>query len=269
MILFFRKILALPFSLLNSISSGLMKKNIRFLQTMIWRITREPKAVHAYVFHYYKESIERGREIADNILQKHNNGLMYMHLCHLDIERTKSVNQAAEWIKNAEANKCTDIQMLLYIKLLITNEHDEMKRYSEAILNRNDLPMYVTSLAHHNLIQMYLETAEYQAAADLMEKLLQFESPRIFITYRISLDIANGTFNQESDTELEKVKDSNLKNTILAQAYALIHELEKCRQYLRLIDLPYLKKITMTSKAAALVKEIITEKSEQQEALHA
>lgn len=261
MISFIRETLALPVQLLFFLMRYLLKKDSRQLSYAIWRISGSRKDAVNYYRFLYGENVKTAQDQIEILLRNKNDGRYYTDLCYLDLWITGRESKSIEWLEQAYSNKCSHGYMLLYIELSIATDNSDVMALSNTILERNDLPLHFTKLAHGNLIQEYIRLNETEKAQDLINMISEIEDPKGYLIYQLALDIKKGAGDFETYRKQIKLKRDDQYNVSFAHACYLADQIEECRKYLGKCSPDHLKTIHTWGPFKTIIEKTLQEKA--------
>jgi hypothetical protein len=178
MIGFFRQLLAAPLRLLLWLLGFVPVIDRRIVSELIWRISGDPADGNSVVvLTAQKKGIIAARQKADAILNKTQDALIATTMGFVEIHLCNDISAANGWIYKAKEQQCKNTELLLRLKLLLSDVVEEYNTTEivDEILSRNDLPMDYTRTALIVRIERFLGSRLWDEADEVLDRMLCIE----------------------------------------------------------------------------------------------
>ena len=261
MFLFFKDLLAFPVRILVFITMRTKSDKVLSLQKLVWRITGAPEEAVKYLDILYKGYAKTGtpdpRNTAEEMLAGSQSGLFYALAANKDFRLTGSRQWAQDRLQEAEQKELTDPHMLLYPKLAMEQDPEKIKTLAQQIMQRNDYPAYVSSLAYYNLALYYLESDQYEEAEPLISKALLIRESADFRTLAIAHSILTGRGDHEAQEKLLPAHNTGMLHYLKVISYAIARRPELARSSLLQCSDSLLVRAVLNPQIGSLAAEIL------------
>jgi len=169
------KLIASPMRLLAQAGGMLRVGDPVRLRSYVWRLSGEPgDAVRLLMVRHQRDGIEATRSEAGDMLEQCPDSEIAVAMGWIELAENRDASAAKKWITQAEERQCRRQELLLHLKLYLSDRLSEYDatEICERILNRNDLPGMVSLSALVNKSHILMEQGLWAQAEDIAEQIL-------------------------------------------------------------------------------------------------
>lgn len=260
---FMRDLLALPLKILVYLGYYTKSPQLLGMQKLVWQITGRCRDGVSYIGYFYKIDIREARRRAVALLEESTSGCLHALIAAQDFQITRDYQWIRQRLKEAEQRELKEAHMLLYPRLMLENDPEEMKMLAEQVLGRNDFPTHVSALAYYNLSLYHLEKGDQQKAGELITHCLQIEENPSLRIAGMALSLLEGRDDFEKQAAYLPQKPADYPFYGRALAYAEAGDLENAGMWLKKCTSEFLIRIRCDRKIETQIKEILSSRGEE------